>query len=197
MASFFSPLWRRILLVSAIGLSGLPAVAQTQTTPNVVTGLDSHGGQKLLPVGSGVSGTFSVAMPGGFVGNDGSIQAITPSNPLPVNATITDTIGALSPYQLTPLGQQTLVLTSSAQALTVPSTATIADFFPEGSGGTNGNCARYRDDGTAPTATVGSPLQPGQLLLGYSVKPAGAALSSTQFILATGATCTLTINYYK
>lgn len=122
------------------------------------------------------------------------------ANPCPVLATITDTItvSSLSPYIITPLGQQTITLTSSAQSLTVPATATIADFYPEGTGGTNGNCMRFRDDGTAPTATVGAPLQPGQLLLGYTGKPAaGAALSGIQFILATGAVCTLTINYYK
>jgi hypothetical protein len=101
---------------------------------------------------------------------------------------------------LTPLGQQTIssATLAAATSLTVPAGATIADFYPEGTGGTNNNCVRFRDDGTAPTASVGAPLQPGQLLLGYTGKPSGsAALSAIQFILATGATCTVTINYYK
>jgi hypothetical protein len=106
----------------------------------------------------------------------------------------------MPPYIATPLGQQTIssATLASAQSLTVPTGATSADFYPEGTGGTNNNCVRFRDDGTAPTATVGSPLQPGQLLLGYTGKPsAGTSLSGIQFILATGATCNLTINYYK
>lgn len=98
-----------------------------------------------------------------------------------------------APYIFTPkANQQTLVLSGSAQGLTVPTGAKYADFFPEGAPGTNNKCLRYRDDGTNPTASVGSGLDPDQLLLGYS-----GSLSAIKFINATGATCTLTINYYS
>ena len=61
MASFSALRLRRILLVSAIGLSALPAMAQQSTIPNVITGLDSHGGQKITPVGDPSGG--GVPMP--------------------------------------------------------------------------------------------------------------------------------------
>ena len=65
------------------------------------------------------------------------------------------------------LGYQQITSLSSAQALTVPSvdpvtglnvTPTIALITPE----TNG--VRWRDDGTAPTASVGMPLAAGVTL---------------------------------
>lgn len=62
MASFFPLHLRRILLVSAIGLSGAPAFAQQSVIPNVVTGLDANGGQKTQAVGTGADG-LSVPMP--------------------------------------------------------------------------------------------------------------------------------------
>jgi hypothetical protein len=94
---------------------------------------------------------------------------------------------------LTPLSsQQTLVLTGSAQALTVPATATTVDFMPEGTAGTNNACLRYRDDGSNPTASAGFPLAPLQGVFGYK-----GSLSALRFINATGATCTITVNFYK
>jgi hypothetical protein len=128
-----------------------------------------------------------------------SYVPVDSTNPLPVTgpggyASITTVSGPV-----VPLGQQRIAAATlaTAQSLTVPAGATIANFSPDGTGGTNNNCLRYRDDGTAPTATVGSPLQPGQLLLGYTGQPAGGALTSIQFIEATGGGCDLYIDYYK
>ncbi len=99
----------------------------------------------------------------------------------------------LKPGILTALAsQQTLTLSGTAQALTVPTGAIYADMMPEGTAGTNNACLRYRDDGTAPTAAVGFPLAPLQGVFGYS-----GALSALKFINATGATCTVTVNFYK
>lgn len=64
MASFSALRLRRILLVSAIGLSALPAMAQQSTIPNVITGLDSHGGQKIAPVGDPSGGGVPVPVSG-------------------------------------------------------------------------------------------------------------------------------------
>ena len=89
-------------------------------------------------------------------------------------------------YGKIPLGYQQLVLTSAAQALTVPAGATVAAIYVTASGGV----ARYRDDGTAPTATAGMPLSTGAQFI-YS-----GALAVIEFILGSGATATLDISYY-
>lgn len=54
-------------------------------------------------------------------------------------------------------GIQNLTLTSSSQALTVPGGATHALVYCEGAAGTD--FARYWQDGTAPTASVGKKLK--------------------------------------
>jgi hypothetical protein len=56
------------------------------------------------------------------------------------------------------LGYQQITSLSSAQALTVPSGATMALIAPETKD------VRWRDDGTAPTASVGMPLVVGTTL---------------------------------
>ncbi|MDR3512616.1 MAG: hypothetical protein P4L73_13355 [Caulobacteraceae bacterium] len=89
-------------------------------------------------------------------------------------------------------GQQVLVLTSTPASLTVPIGATSIDIFPEGTNGVGGQCLRYRDDGLAPNQTSGSGLAAQQDVTGYR-----ANLSAIQFVLASGATCTVTVNYYK
>lgn len=104
------------------------------------------------------------------------------------------------PGQLTFLGQQKISAATLAAttALTVPATATIADFYPEcATNGTDGQCVRFNPAG-ATDASAGSGLASQQLLLGYS-----GGLATIQFILAAGASGasgtipTLTINYYK
>lgn len=60
-----------------------------------------------------------------------------------------------APYTYTVLGYQQLTLTGSAQSLTVPAGAKIAQICIETA------AARYRDDGTDPTASVGMPVAVG------------------------------------
>lgn len=52
----------------------------------------------------------------------------------------------------TPQGYQQIETLTSAQNLTVPASATFAVFVAEG------QVVRWRDDGTAPTTSVGMPL---------------------------------------
>lgn len=92
--------------------------------------------------------------------------------------------GATAPYAATPLGYQQITALSASTALSVPSTTTFATVSAEATD------LRWRDDGTAPTATVGMPL--------YVGSPATFAgnLSALRFIQqATGAI--LNISYYK
>lgn len=73
----------------------------------------------------------------------------TKSAPNPNAVAVTDEI-------LTPLGYAQLTSLAAAASLTVPAGATIAVFIAEAQG------VRFRDDGTAPTATVGMPLATGE-----------------------------------
>lgn len=59
---------------------------------------------------------------------------------------------AVIPGQQNPLGYQQLTATGSAQTLTVPQGAVFALIAAEGS------LWRWRDDGTAPTTSIGYPL---------------------------------------
>lgn len=82
---------------------------------------------------------------------------------------------------------QTLVVTGTAQSLSVPTGATAATLSVTG-----GNVI-YRDDGTAPTGTIGSTLYAGASPYSYV-----ADLTKLQFILPSGgASATVTIGYYK
>lgn len=81
-------------------------------------------------------------------------------------------------------GYQQITSLSSSTALTVPSGATIALICAETSG------VRWRDDGTAPTASVGMPLAAGQC------QQYGIRLSAMLFIQqASGAI--LDVSYYR
>lgn len=92
--------------------------------------------------------------------------------------------GGSSPYTFTPLGYQQITAVSGTTALTPPAGATIAFITVEGA------AARYRDDGAAPTATVGMPLAVGQPLV-YS-----GSLSAIKFIQQS-AGAILDVSYYK
>ena len=74
-----------------------------------------------------------------------------------------------------PLGYQQLTLTGTAQKLTVPTGATVAVIAVETAN------ARWRDDGVAPTASVGVPMATTDSPLQYS-----GTLTALQFIAQTG-----------
>lgn len=82
------------------------------------------------------------------------------------------------------------VALTTATALTVPPNTTLAVIQADGVAGTENHCLRWRDDGTAPTATTGMAMNVGDTL-NYSV--VGFPI---QLINANGATCTITVAYY-
>jgi hypothetical protein len=84
---------------------------------------------------------------------------------------------------LTPLGYQQITSLTAATALTVPTGATLAIVYVEA------QAVRYRDDGVAPTTTIGMPL-----ISGAQFQYAGT-LSAIQFI-AESAGAILNISYY-
>lgn len=107
-------------------------------------------------------------------GAGGTQSEASQAAPVPVQA---------APWFGTPLGYQQLTLAGAA-SLTVPSGATFGTILIEGAP------VRWRDDGTAPTATVGMPLGVGAAMV-YS-----ADLAALQVIgQATGAI--VNISYYK
>lgn len=93
--------------------------------------------------------------------------------------------GYSPPPSAVSVGFEQITDLSSAEALTVPTGATMAVITPE-----NGS-VRYRGDGTAPTATVGMPLYgTAQLVL------SGAQMEAFEFINMTDNTATLSVTYY-
>jgi hypothetical protein len=85
-------------------------------------------------------------------------------------------------YNSAGTGQYALTV-ATATHLTPPATATIAQICVETAG------VRYRDDGVAPTSTVGIPLAAGWC------GPYAGPLSTIQFIAQTGSP-TLDVSYY-
>lgn len=93
-----------------------------------------------------------------------------------------------SPLRLTPCGYQQITSIASAKSLTVPTTCgatpvTLARITIEA------QAVRYRDDGSAPTATVGMPMAVAASL-DYS-----GALSKIQFIEQTSGGI-VNVSYY-
>lgn len=87
---------------------------------------------------------------------------------------------------------------ASATAPTVPSGALAVLVIVEGSN-SDGGCARWRDDGTAPTASVGVPIG-NQRAMWYFAKTSATTSAinpNFQLIAATGETCTVDFLYYK
>lgn len=83
-----------------------------------------------------------------------------------------------------PLGYQQITTLTSSTALTVPAGATAAVITAES------QAVRYRDDGTAPSATVGMPLAVATTLV-YT-----GTLSAIRFIEQTSA-AKLNVAYYR
>lgn len=127
----------------------------------------------VTPGGSEVDGKVEMCL-------NGSSQAVPcgTGTPLPTTAV---------PYGNTPVppSQMGLGIVAST-ALTVPATATWALISVEGAP------VRWRDDGTAPTATVGNLLNIGDHL----TLNGAAELAAVRFIQQS-ATATLDVSYYK
>lgn len=85
----------------------------------------------------------------------------------------------------TPLGYQQITSLSAAAALTIPTGTATAVVTPEGQD------VRWRDDATAPTASVGMPIAVGQP---YTFTTA-TDIAALQFIEQT-ASAKLNVSYY-
>ena len=116
----------------------------------------------------------------GGIGNGTPIW-VSSTNPLPTTVS-----GGSSPppYEGTPLGYQQIAASGAVQTLTVPGGATYATVVVEGAD------ARWRDDGVAPTTSIGMPI--------YSGTPTqfSGDLTTLKFI-AQSSTSTYNISYYK
>lgn len=104
-----------------------------------------------------------------------SCQDVTNTNPFPVGS---------APYTYTALGYQQITSLSAATTLTVPAGAKLAQICVETQG------VRYRDDGTAPTSTVGQPVASGTCFQ-YS-----GPLAAIQFIQQSSSAA-IDVSYYK
>lgn len=88
------------------------------------------------------------------------------------------------PYSSTPLGYEQITSLSSATGLTVPAGATFAQIAISGA------AVRWRDDGVAPTTSLGIPVPAGSQL-SYS-----GNLAAIEFIAQAGSPI-LDISYYR
>ena len=133
------------------------------------------------PVTMDTTGTLCTASGGG--GGGGAI-----TGPLGAQTTAASVAVVTKPNNLVPLGYQQITAgtLAASTALTVPSGSTIAIVQVEAAG------ARYRDDGTAPSATVGMILVPGSVL----TLSGAAELAAVHFILQSGSPI-LDISYYQ
>jgi hypothetical protein len=98
-----------------------------------------------------------------------------------------------APYQGQPLGYQQLTSFSAATNLTVPAGATYALINVEGTAGTD--TVRWRDDGTAPTTSVGMLMNATGDQRWPPLLYAGN-LSTIQFIVAAG-NPKVNVSYYR
>lgn len=114
---------------------------------------------------------------------------LQPGNPSPGYTDVNGNKCSSSKTTYTPMPNslQTITVSGTAQGLTVPTGATGATLSV-----TTGNVL-YRDDGTAPTATVGTTLYSGTSPYWYT-----GNLSAIQFILPSGVgSATITVGFYK
>lgn len=107
----------------------------------------------------------------------GTSQEVSPTTPFPSKS-----LGNYAPLgfcQITSLASAVSLVTASCATGSVPTGATIAEICVEAAG------IRYRDDGTAPTTTVGIPVEPtstSPICFAYAVNP----LSNMQLIAISG-----------
>ena len=101
--------------------------------------------------------------------------AVSPANALPTKSGTYSSAGA----------SQYLLSVTTATALTPPAGSTIAEICTEAA------AVRYRDDGTAPTASTGMPVAAGGCF-----QYAGP-LAAIQFIAQTASSTTIDVSYYK
>ena len=156
--------WLVGALVTLMAAFGISQVgAQQTTTPPIVA----------------IACAYNTSPPAQTTGNFYLVQC-GPSGGSPVVYTKP---GALAPLGYQQISAGTLAASTS---LTVPAGATFAVVQVEAS------TVRWRDDGTAATATVGMILTPGSTL----TLSGAAELAAVQFILQSGSPI-LDVSYYK
>lgn len=112
--------------------------------------------------------------------------------PAPAQTPVVAKSGPYTPLgfcQITSLSSAAALVTASCSSGSVPVGATIAEICVETAG------IRYRDDGTAPTTSVGIPVEPtstSPLCYAYSIIP----LSQVQFIAISGSPV-VDVSFYK
>ena len=107
--------------------------------------------------------------------------AMAPSCTFAQSAPVSNKTGS---YASAGAAQMGLSVGGTAVALTVPAGSTSAEICVES------NAIRYRDDGTAPTASVGMPV------LVSTCFPYAGPLTAIQLIAQTG-TASVSVSYYK
>lgn len=163
---------KRVLsIVCAAFLLATPAMAQSSAQPVVPGSLTTSG------------------CPGG---GTPCFNQYSNANPLPV----TQASGG-SPQIVTgatvvavPSTQRGLAI-ATATAPTIPATATYILAQAQGTNNAGGVCLYWQDDGTNPTAGAGQALAAGASMWRK------VSADGIKFIAATGATCTVTLSYYK
>lgn len=88
--------------------------------------------------------------------------------------------GALSYCQITSLGSAVAMITASCATGTISTSGNIFEICVETAG------IRYRDDGTAPTASVGMPVVPASSSIPACFQYSGGKPSALQFIALSG-----------
>lgn len=143
-------------------------------------------------IGPLVSGVLDVNGNAGQAVVDAVVLVDTTGAPLGVsgNALVTSGGGggggSSAPYAVTPLGYQQITSLSTAQTLTIPATSTFATVEAEVAD------VRWRDDGTAPTGSVGMILY-----AGVPTTFGGAAELAALKLIQVSAGAILNISYYK
>lgn len=137
---------------------------------------------------SATNGLYTNLLQGNAVLSSSNPIFATLEGPLGAQTTAASVAVVSKPNNYAPLGYQQITAgtLASSTTLTVPATSTIAVIQVEAAG------VRWRDDGTAPTATVGMLLAPGNTL----TLSGAAELAAVAFILSSGSPI-LDVSYYK